>query len=150
MAPNPPPPRICRISEDTRMLGHLVSADPVICHGVIEGSLRGGHHVHIGDRAIIAGDVTGTGVRVDGIVKGRISTSGHLVIGSAARVMGDVKVRSLEVEEGGRLDGRCTIDKTPATARPSPKLAQPTLVRARASRQLSTSEHATVASGTIG
>jgi cytoskeletal protein CcmA (bactofilin family) len=53
--------------------------------------------------------VRGQDVTVAGSVEGSISASGRLLILKSGRVVGDVTVRSILIEEGGVLSGRCQM-----------------------------------------
>ena len=97
------------ITEDTTITGELTTASSLTIAGEINGSITAGGEVQVLPDALIKGDVSGSAVFVGGRVEGSVSTSGKLIIGGTGQVIGDVNVRALFIEDGGTLDGRCSM-----------------------------------------
>lgn len=97
------------ITEDTTIRGDLTTGSSVTVAGVLEGTLTAGGEVQVLPDAVVKGDISGSDVLVGGRVEGSVTTPGRLIIGASGEVVGDVTMRQLYIEEGGTLDGRCTM-----------------------------------------
>ena len=76
--------------------------------GTLEGAVDNARHVIVGDGGKIVGDVTGEIVVCGGIIEGNVCANMLEVLGKAS-IVGDIRAKKMIVEEGGRIDGRCTI-----------------------------------------
>ncbi len=76
--------------------------------GTLEGSVDNARHVIVGDGGKIVGDVTAKVVVCGGEIEGNVCAE-MLEILSKASILGDIRAKKMMVEEGGRIDGRCTI-----------------------------------------
>ena len=76
--------------------------------GTLEGSVDNARHVIVGDGGKIMGDVTAQIVVCGGTIEGNVCAE-MLEVLSKASILGDIRAKKMIVEEGGRIDGRCTI-----------------------------------------
>lgn len=76
--------------------------------GTLEGSVDNARHVIVGDGGKIVGDVTAEIVVCGGTIEGNVCADMLEVLGKAS-INGDIRAKKMIVEEGGRIDGRCTI-----------------------------------------
>ena len=76
--------------------------------GTLEGSVDNARHVIVGDGGKIVGDVTAQIVVCGGAIEGNICAEMLEILGKAS-ILGDIRAKKMIVEEGGRIDGRCTI-----------------------------------------
>lgn len=76
--------------------------------GTLEGAVDNARHVVVGDGGKIVGDVTAEIVVCGGTIEGNVCAD-MLEILSKASILGDIRAQKMIVEEGGRIDGRCTI-----------------------------------------
>ncbi|MBX7079062.1 MAG: polymer-forming cytoskeletal protein [Nannocystaceae bacterium] len=109
------------ISEDTTIKGSVTTASSLTVAGAVEGDINAGGDVVILADASVKGDISGPAVTVSGKVEGRVNASGRLLITARGFVHGDISVRSLLIEEGGTLQGQCSMGAAAAT----PKTAAP-------------------------
>jgi cytoskeletal protein CcmA (bactofilin family) len=107
------------IAEDTTIKGNITTASSLTVAGAVEGDINAGGDVAILPDANVRGDVSGPTVTVSGKVEGRVSASGRLVITSRGHVHGDIAVRALLIEEGGTLQGQCSMGANAAAPRAS-------------------------------
>jgi cytoskeletal protein CcmA (bactofilin family) len=108
------------IAEDTTIKGHITTASSLIVAGAIEGDINAGGEVQILADAVVRGDVSGPNVHVAGKVEGRVNASGKLVISASGHVHGDISVRALLIEDGGTLQGQCSMGSHAGSAVPKP------------------------------
>ncbi|MEM6991587.1 MAG: polymer-forming cytoskeletal protein [Myxococcota bacterium] len=107
------------ITEDTTIRGSITTASSLTVAGAVEGDINAGGEVSVLEEALVKGDISGPSVSIAGKVEGRISASGRLVIGAAGEVRGDISVRSLLIEEGGTLEGQCSMGGKADVPRPA-------------------------------
>jgi cytoskeletal protein CcmA (bactofilin family) len=113
------------IAIDTTVTGHVTTASDLFVAGQIDGDIESGAGVHVAAEGAITGGVTALRVRIDagagvegeihanevqidGRVRGNVASNGRLELGGRAEVIGDVRARTLFVEEGAMLQGRCS------------------------------------------
>ena len=83
--------------------------------GTLEGSVDNARHVIVGDDGKIVGDVTAQVVMCSGTIEGNVCADMLEIIGKAT-ILGDIRAKKMTVEEGCRIDGRCTIGEEQAFA----------------------------------
>jgi cytoskeletal protein CcmA (bactofilin family) len=93
------------ISPDLRITGDLVCAGDIQIDGWIEGNVTG-RHIHLGENAMVSGSLMGELVRISGTVSGEVRAD-NVVLEKTARVTGDILHKSLAIEQGAFLEGRC-------------------------------------------
>lgn len=126
------------ISEDTTIKGSITTASTLTVAGAIEGDINAGGDVNVLADATVKGDISGPAVTISGKVEGRINASGRLLITAKGLVQGDIAVRSLLIEEGGTLQGQCSMGTAapvrPGNGRPlvTPPSPSPTMVAPQA------------------
>lgn len=74
----------------------------------ITGNIISKGSVKIGQGTIIIGNVTGNSAVIAGAVKGDIDVKGPVVVDSTAIVMGDIKSKSVQINIGAAIEGRCS------------------------------------------
>ena len=97
------------ITDDTTIHGNLTTASALTIAGEVQGDINAGGEVVILEDAVVKGDVSGPDVRISGKVEGRVNASGKLTISRVGQVVGDIAVRALLIEDGGTLQGQCTM-----------------------------------------
>lgn len=74
----------------------------------ITGNIVSKGSVKIGQGTIIIGNVTGTSAVIAGAVKGDIDVKGPVIVDATAIVMGDIKSKSVQINIGAAIEGRCS------------------------------------------
>lgn len=97
------------IGDGMEIKGSVSTASGLVVAGFIEGDINSGGHVDIWPDASVEGSVSAQSVNVNGQIKGNVTVAGRLHINEKGKVHGDVEVKSLQVEEGGALLGRCKM-----------------------------------------
>lgn len=80
----------------------------------IEGNFKGEINavsVVIGKNAKVNADIKASSVIVGGEIEGNINTKKDLKLQKSAKVVGDVDTKSLIIEEGAILQGKCKMRK---------------------------------------
>ena len=100
---------VTRISAGTEIKGNMNSTCDIRIDGIFEGKLITSGKLVIGDTAKLIGEVTCRNCDVWGTVEGTIVVNELFGIKKSANVNGDVSCRRLVIEEGGNLNGACTM-----------------------------------------
>jgi cytoskeletal protein CcmA (bactofilin family) len=97
------------IAAGVRVDGNFNSRGDVLIEGVVKGSVKTDKNLKIGEKAKIYAAVSAINVFVAGEAQGNIKATGRLELSSTARIFGDVEVKTLVVEAGAVLNGKCTM-----------------------------------------
>lgn len=74
----------------------------------IEGDVHATGCVKIGKGTVIIGDLYGTSAVIAGAVKGNIDIEGPVIVDSTAIVVGDMKFKTVQINNGAPVEGRCS------------------------------------------
>ncbi len=97
------------IGPSVKVKGNFNSKGNIIVEGAMEGSLKTGGNVFAGDQSKITANIDAGEVCINGDVNGNIKTKGYLKVGSTAKITGDIECKSLIVQEGAVLNGKCQM-----------------------------------------
>ena len=87
--------------------------------GRVEGSITEAETVVIAAGGMVHGDISAETVVIGGRVTGNITASEEVEILSNGEVLGDLRTPRLVVEEGAKLDGRCSMNGTESSEEPT-------------------------------
>lgn len=104
--------------------GDIKCAGKLIIGGTVEGNIDAGEvyanaakikgevvtegSVKIGVGTVVVGNVTATSAVIAGAVNGDIDVQGPVIVDSTAVIMGDIKSRSVQINNGAVIEGRCS------------------------------------------
>lgn len=74
----------------------------------IDGNIEAKGSVKIGQGTVIVGNITATSAVIAGAVKGDIDVRGPVIIDSSAIIVGDIKSKTVQINNGATIDGRCS------------------------------------------
>jgi len=74
----------------------------------IDGNIEAKGTVKIGQGTVVVGNINGTSAVIAGAVKGDIDVHGPVIIDSSAVIVGDIKSKSVQINNGATIDGRCS------------------------------------------
>jgi cytoskeletal protein CcmA (bactofilin family) len=99
------------VAEDTRIDGDVSSGSGLVVQGEIIGDVTSARDIEVAQAAWINGAVQGNDIVVAGRIEGQVTTTGRLLILASGSVVGDIQVKSILIEEGGTLKGRCRMQR---------------------------------------
>lgn len=117
--PGPPDPSAVQtvIGKGSEIKGDIRSTTSVRVDGRLEGNLHTSGDVIVGESGTVVATIEAASILVAGEVQGQIKASARLEVAASGRVRGDVETPILVVNEGGRLDGNCSMSaERPAAA----------------------------------
>lgn len=97
------------IGERCTVNGTLSGCGILKLNGSIKGDIDWSDDVIIGDTSSSIGDIKCTNACIGGTLTGNVICENSLIIESCGRVIGDITVKTLSINEGGILDGKCTM-----------------------------------------
>ena len=74
----------------------------------ITGDIQARGTVKIGRGTVAVGNITATSAVIAGAVKGNVDVNGPVIIDSSAVIAGDIKSKSVQINNGATIDGRCS------------------------------------------
>lgn len=106
------------VSAECYFQGTLSVQGSLRVDGTLEGSVDNARHVIVGTEGKVIGDVTAQIVVCGGAIEGNVCAD-MLEVLAPASIKGDIRAKKMMVEEGGRIDGRCTIGGAESEEAPS-------------------------------
>lgn len=112
----PPPQKVAStlITQGITIKGTIQGEGVVQVEGVVEGEIDMTGAVIVAGTGLVRGPITADVVRVAGKVEGNVTAREHMRLEQSGSLIGDVATASLVVEDGGCLNGRSTMLKSPA------------------------------------
>lgn len=96
------------IGEGVKIDGNIDLSLDVHVFGTVNGEIKA-QDVFVGESGVVNGIIIADNIEVRGQVQQTIEARQTLIIKSTGRVMGNIVYQSLEIENGGTIDGK--IDK---------------------------------------
>jgi len=101
------------IGEECLFEGNITTSASTRIDGKLKGNITGQSSLIIGENGVVIGEVRSDEATVYGKVEGIVESS-RLEIKKGGHVSGDIFVQTLTIEDGGLLNGRCTMEKSVA------------------------------------
>lgn len=116
----PEPPRSTMIAVGATVAGTLRGEGVIQVEGTVEGEIDLSGAVIVTPTGLVKGPVTADVIRIAGRVEGVVCAREKLLLQKSGSLEGDMTTPALEVEEGGRLNGRSTMPPSPQQGVPQP------------------------------
>lgn len=97
------------VGKGTELKGNLKSSASVRVDGKLEGSVETSADLIVGEGGLLLANAQAASILVAGEIQGQVRATARLEITSSGRIRGDVETPVLVVNEGGHLDGKCTM-----------------------------------------
>ena len=97
------------VGKATEIKGDLKSSGSMRIDGRVEGTVETSGDLIVGEGGVVVANVQASSVLVAGEVQGQVRATARLEVAATGRIRGDVETPVLVVNEGGRLDGKCTM-----------------------------------------
>lgn len=105
----PEPPSSTVIAAGASVSGTLRGEGIIQVEGTVEGEIELKGAVIVAPTGLVKGPVTADVLRIAGRIEGSVSAKERLLLQKTGSIEGDISTPSLEVEDGGRLNGRSTM-----------------------------------------
>ena len=114
-----------------KVVGDCSSDGAIRVEGRVEGSVKAGKSVVVGQGGCVIGDIQTKDATVGGRVQGIITADGRVELLGTCHVEGDIRSRRVKLDEGGQVDGSLImsdmgpslVDSTDAVSTEAPEPA---------------------------
>lgn len=100
---------ISLIGPGMTVIGDCETEGTLRIEGTVEGSVRTGKAVVIGKDGAVRGDLITQDAVIGGTVNGTIIAESRLELQATSVVEGEIRARRIQLDEGGRLNGKVSI-----------------------------------------
>ena len=87
--------------------GTTVAKEVFANNAHITGNVEATGSAKIGQGTVVVGDITATSAVIAGAIKGDGDVNGPVIIDSSAIIVGDIKSKSVQINNGATINGRC-------------------------------------------
>jgi len=105
----PEPPSSTVISAGATVSGTLRGEGIIQVEGTVEGEIELRGAVIVTPSGLVKGPVTADVIRIAGRIEGNINAAERVLLQKTGSLEGNLTTPSLEVEDGGRLNGHATM-----------------------------------------
>lgn len=97
------------IGPSVRVEGKFVGHGNVVVEGKIVGSMKTDGDVRVSEGASLKASLDAKSATVSGEIHGNVKIADHLQLTATARITGDVETKTITIESGAQLNGRCVM-----------------------------------------
>lgn len=111
------------LNSEAEIRGTLKFAGELTFEGKLEGEIVSEGTLHLGDSAVVKGDISVGSVVMRGKIQGNVTARDRIEIKAKTELFGDIKASKLVVEEGVTFVGKSEVNpnKAAPTAPPVPR-----------------------------
>jgi len=114
------------LNSDVELKGTLKFSGELAFDGKLDGEISSDSALHLGDNAIIKGNINVNTVVVRGKINGNVTAREKIDIKSKTELFGDIRAPKLVIEEGVTFVGKSEVNPNKVTpAGPIPALPRP-------------------------
>jgi cytoskeletal protein CcmA (bactofilin family) len=111
------------LASDVEIKGNLKFSGELTFDGKLDGEIQTDGTLHLGDSAVINGNIAAQSVVVRGKITGNITAKDKIDIKSKTELFGDIRAAKLAVEEGVTFVGKTEVN--PNKVAPTAPAARP-------------------------
>lgn len=89
--------------------GDFNAAGDVVVEGTVSGTLKTEKRLRVGENAKILANVSAHSALIAGEIHGDIKVKENLELTSSAKIFGDINTKTLSVESGAIIQGKCVV-----------------------------------------
>jgi cytoskeletal protein CcmA (bactofilin family) len=98
------------LNSDVEIKGNLRFAGELTLEGKLEGEINSDGTLHLGDSAVVNGNINVGSVVVRGKITGNINAKDKIEIKAKTELFGDIRATKLVIEEGITFVGRTDVN----------------------------------------
>lgn len=108
------------LNSDVELKGTIRFAGELTFDGKLEGDIHSEGALHLGDNAVVKGNIAANSVVVRGKITGNITAREKIDIKSKTEMFGDIHAARLVMEEGVTFVGRTEVNPNKVLPTPAP------------------------------
>ncbi len=97
------------IGEGTTVEGKIVCEGSLRIDGKVKGEIEAKGIVTVGEKGVVESNVKAGEVQIMGTINGNVTSDRKVEIYSTGKLIGDVQTPKIAIEEGGILEGKCSM-----------------------------------------
>lgn len=97
------------IGEGTTVEGKIICEGSLRIDGKVKGEIEAKGIVTIGEKGVVESSIKAGEVQIMGVINGNVISDRKVEIYSTGKLIGDVNTPKIAIEEGGVLEGKCTM-----------------------------------------
>jgi cytoskeletal protein CcmA (bactofilin family) len=114
------------LNTDVEIKGNLKFSGELAFAGKLDGEIQSEGALHLGDEAVVRGNMNLYSVVLRGKVSGNVSAKDKVEIKAKGELFGDVRAPKLIIEEGATFVGKCDVNPNKSSPPPLPPAAAAT------------------------
>jgi len=107
-------------SKNVEIKGNIKFTGELAFDGKLDGEVHTDGTLHLGDAAVVNGNISAQSVIVRGKINGNISAKEKIEIKAKAELFGDIRATKLTIEEGVTFVGKTEVNPNKVSPTPSP------------------------------
>jgi cytoskeletal protein CcmA (bactofilin family) len=112
------------LNADVEIKGSLKLSGELSLDGKVEGEIQSEGVLHVGETAVINGNVTAQSVVVRGKIHGNVTAKEKIELKAKAELFGDLRASKLSVEEGVTFVGKTEVNPNKVAPLPQQRAAE--------------------------
>jgi cytoskeletal protein CcmA (bactofilin family) len=108
------------LNSDVEIKGNLKFAGELTFEGKLDGEINSDGTLHLGDSAVVNGNINASNVVVRGKINGNIIAKEKIDIKAKTELFGDIRATRLAIEEGVTFVGKTEVNPNKVTPTPPP------------------------------
>jgi cytoskeletal protein CcmA (bactofilin family) len=124
------------LGSDVEIKGNIKFTGELTFEGKLDGEVQTDGTLHLGDGAVVNGNISAQSAVVRGKVNGNITAKEKIEIKAKAELFGDIRAAKLAIEEGATYVGKAEVNPNKVSPTPpvprineSPKAPEPLKAR---------------------
>lgn len=97
------------VGPSVKVEGNFVSKGNIRVEGQVVGSIKTEKDLKVGEKAKITANISAVNAFIAGEIKGNVKARDRLEMASTAKIFGDVEAKTLIINAGAVLNGKCTM-----------------------------------------
>jgi len=115
-----PNPQKNVLNSEVEIKGNLKFSGELTFDGKVEGEIQTDGTLHLGDSAIINGNINAQTVVLRGKINGNIHAKDKIEIKAKTELFGDIRASKLAIEEGVTFVGKTEVNPNKVSPSPAP------------------------------
>ncbi len=92
--------------------GNIIGGQSIKIDGKINGNVTVNNGIILGEKAQVKGDLKSKNIVIYGLVEGNVDCE-ELMLQNTGKILGDISTRNLQIEKGGKFDGKVEMKNNP-------------------------------------
>lgn len=98
------------LGKEAEFCGKVKAAGILRIEGKFEGEIESSGDLILSETSTVNAKIKAKNAIIAGSQYGNVNLEGKLEIKNTGKIFGDIKVNSITIEEGGVLEGKCSMD----------------------------------------